>query len=212
MSNFIQYWNENSIDLLFYTEQHIEMVLIALAAAVVLAIAIIVVSVSHKKWQSALVYFFSILYSVPSFAFFALLIPVTGLGYVTAIIVLALYAEYVLLRSFITGLNDIDPQIIEASRGMGMTERQIFWKVQLPLARHSIFSGITVAMTSMMAIATIGATINAGGLGTVLFSGLRTQNMSALLWGTLLTVLLTLGSTLMLWILECITKPKFERI
>lgn len=114
------------------------------------------------EWVNLL--FFSLLYSVPSFAFFALLLPISGLGMRTAIIVLTIYCEYVLLRTFITGIQEIDPALIEVAKGMGMTRKQVFFKVQLPLATPAIFSGLQVALASTMGIATIAATINAGGL------------------------------------------------
>lgn len=110
----------------------------------------------------------------------------------TAIIVLTIYCEYVLLRTFITGIQEIDPALIEVAKGMGMTRRQVFFKVQLPLATPAIFSGLQVALASTMGIATIAATINAGGLGQLLFEGLQSQQVVPILWGTLLTVVLTL--------------------
>ena len=73
---------------------------------------------------------------------------------------------------------------------MGMTEHQVLWKVQLPLASNSIFSGLKLAMTSVIGIATVATTINGGGLGTLLFEGLRTSSMTKMLWGTILTMML----------------------
>jgi osmoprotectant transport system permease protein len=158
----------------------------------VIAGAMILLLMHRKNWLNGLTYFFSLLYSVPSFAFFALLLPISGLGIRTAIIVLTIYCEYVLLRTFITGIQEIDPALIEVAKGMGMTRKQVFFKVQLPLATPAIFSGLQVALASTMGIATIAATINAGGLGQLLFEGLQSQQVVPILWGTLLTVVLTL--------------------
>lgn len=110
----------------------------------------------------------------------------------TAVIVLTVYSEYVLLRSFITGIRGVDPQLVEVATGMGMTKGQVFRRVQLPLALPAIFSGIQVALASTMAMATIAATINAGGLGQLLFDGLQGQQVVPILWGTILTMVLTL--------------------
>lgn len=118
---------------------------------------------------------------------FAMLIPVTGLGTKTALIVLTLYNQYLLLRNFTAGLNGVDSAIIEAAAGMGMTTMQILLKIRLPLAKRSIFTGIRLAIVSTTGIATIAATINAGGLGTILFDGLRTLNVVKILWGTVLS-------------------------
>ena len=129
----------------------------------------------------------SLLLAIPSLAMFAMLIPVTGLGMKTALIVLTLYNQYLLLRNFTAGLNGVDSAIIEAAAGMGMTTMQILLKIRLPLAKRSIFTGIRLAIVSTTGIATIAATINAGGLGTILFDGLRTLNVVKILWGTVLS-------------------------
>lgn len=130
------------------------------------------------------------------------MIPVTGLGETTAIIVLAFYSEYVLLRNFITGIREVDPKYIEVAKGLGMTKQQIFAKVQLPLALPAIFSGLQIALASTMAIATIASTISAGGLGDLMFEGLQTGKVVPILWGTILTVGLTLICILILKLVE----------
>lgn len=188
----IEYWKINWSTMLIDLQQHAVMVLASLGTALVIAGAMILLLMHRKNWLNGLTYFFSLLYSVPSFAFFALLLPISGLGMRTAIIVLTIYCEYVLLRTFITGIQEIDPALIEVAKGMGMTRKQVFFKVQLPLATPAIFSGLQVALASTMGIATIAATINAGGLGQLLFEGLQSQQVVPILWGTLLTVVLTL--------------------
>lgn len=188
----IEYWKINWSTMLIDLQQHAVMVLASLGIALVIAVAMILLLMHRKNWLNGLTYFFSLLYSVPSFAFFALLLPISGLGMRTAIIVLTIYCEYVLLRTFITGIQEIDPALIEVAKGMGMTRKQVFFKVQLPLATPAIFSGLQVALASTMGIATIAATINAGGLGQLLFEGLQSQQVVPILWGTLLTVVLTL--------------------
>lgn len=188
----IEYWKINWSTMLIDLQQHAVMVLASLGIALVIAGTMILLLMHRKNWLNGLNYFFSLLYSVPSFAFFALLLPISGLGMRTAIIVLTIYCEYVLLRTFITGIQEIDPALIEVAKGMGMTRKQVFFKVQLPLATPAIFSGLQVALASTMGIATIAATINAGGLGQLLFEGLQSQQVVPILWGTLLTVVLTL--------------------
>lgn len=193
-------------------QQHLTIVLSALGAALIIAVIVILLCLHHERWLSGLTYFFSLLYSIPSFAFFALLLPLSGLGMRTAIIVLTLYAEYVLLRSFITGIQGVDPQLVEVASGMGMTSRQTFWKVQFPLALPAIFSGLQVALASTMAMATIVATINAGGLGQLLFEGLQGQQVVPILWGTILTMVLTLGCAGILWLIERACTHRWRRV
>lgn len=198
----LEYWHENYPIMLIELAQHAEMVFAALGLAVVVAIVIIMLFLRRRNWLNGLVYFFSLLYSVPSFAFFALLLPLSGLGMRTAIIVLTIYCEYILLRSFITGIQEVDPTMVEVACGMGMTSRQTFFKVQLPLATPAIFSGIQVALASTMSIATIATTINAGGLGDLLFEGLQTQKAVPILWGAALTIVLTLLGAGLLKLIE----------
>jgi osmoprotectant transport system permease protein len=91
------------------------------------------------------------------------------------------------LNNFITGLNEVDQSIVDAATGMGMTEMQILFKIRLPLSIKALFSGIRLAVVSTIGIATIAASINAGGLGTILFDGLRTMNVNKILWGSILS-------------------------
>lgn len=208
----IEYWNANAPTMLQEMGQHAQMVLLSLMIALVIAVVITLIFMQRKEWLNGLVYFFSLLYSIPSFAFFALLLPLSGLGMRTAVIVLTVYCEYILLRSFITGIQGVDANIVEVARGMGMTKWQVFSKVQLPLALPAIFSGVQVALSSTMAMATIAATINAGGLGQLLFEGLQSQQVVPILWGTILTMALTLVCASVVWLIEWLLIHKWRRV
>ena len=166
--------------------EHIWIVLITLLLSVLLASALTIGAMYVNVLGKILIQIFSVIYSIPSLALFALFIPLTGLGMDTAIIVLVLYNQYLLLRNFITGLNEVDPAILEAATGMGMTKVQILVQVQLPLARKALFTGLRLAVVSTIGIATIAASINAGGLGSILFDGLRTMNVYKIVWGAVL--------------------------
>lgn len=207
----IEYWNANAPTMLQEMGQHAQMVLLSLVIALVIAVVITLIFMQRKEWLNGLVYFFSLLYSIPSFAFFALLLPLSGLGMRTAVIVLTVYCEYILLRSFITGIRGVDANMVEVARGMGMTKWQVFSKVQLPLALPAIFSGVQVALASTMAMATIAATINAGGLGQLLFEGLQSQQVVPILWGTVLTMALTLACAAVVWLIEWLLIHKWRR-
>lgn len=208
----IEYLMNYHDDLLKATIGHFQLVITSLFLALLLSMVLVYAFIQHKNWLKQITYFFSVLYSVPSYAFFALLIPLSGLGFTTAVVVLTLYSEYILLRNFLTGIQEINPQIIEAAIGMGMTERQVFFNIQLPLSSRAIFSGIRLALTSIIGIATIAATINAGGLGVILFDGLRTQSLVKIAWGTLLIILLCLMANGLIQLLEkvCLRKLYLE--
>jgi len=164
------------------------MVLIALILSVLLASVLTIVAMFYKRVGTFLTYIFSIVYSIPSIALFALMIPLPGmgLGRNTAIAVLVLYNQFMLLRNFITGLNGVDPAIVEAATGMGMTKAQLIYKVRVPLSLKPIFVGIRLALVSTIAIAIIAAFIGAGGIGLLVTIGLETGNDNRILWGVIL--------------------------
>ena len=169
--------------LLSATLEHLEIVVITL----------LTVACSYSKTLSrVLLNLFSMIYSIPSLALLALLIPVTGLGRKTAIVALVIYNQYLLLRNVLAGLNGVDRGVVEAATGMGMTHLQLLWKVQVPLAKGALIAGLRIALVSTVGIATIAASINAGGLGSILFDGLRTMNVAKILWGSILSALLAI--------------------
>ena len=167
--------------------EHIWLVLVTLVISLAIASVLTVPAMRSEKVSDLLNNIFSLVYSVPSLALFALLIPITGLGRTSAVIVLTLYNQYLLLRNFTTGLREADPVACEAAKGIGMTDMQILTRIRIPLARKAIFAGIRLAIVSTVGIATIAASINAGGLGILLFEGLRTMNIPKILWGSVLS-------------------------
>ena len=167
--------------------EHIELVLITLVISVAVASLLTVIAMRSERVSKVMNDVLAVIYSIPSLALFALLIPVTGLGRTSAIIVLTLYNQYLLLRNFTTGLREADPAACEAAKGIGMTDMQILYKIRLPLARKAIFAGIRLAVVSTIGIGTIAAAINAGGLGVLLLEGLRTLNTAKILWGSILS-------------------------
>jgi osmoprotectant transport system permease protein len=173
--------------------EHIEITVITLLISLLAASILTILSMYSKVLSKVLINAFSVIYCIPSLALFAILIPVTGLGKVTAVIVLVVYNQYLLLRNFIIGLNEADPFIIEAAAGMGMTSMQILFIVRLPLSKKALFTGVRLAVVSTIGIATIAASINAGGLGSILFDGLRTMNVYKIIWGSILSAGLAIG-------------------
>lgn len=181
---------------------HIEIVLITLVISIILSALLTILAAYSKIASKLLVNIFAMIYSIPSLALFAILVPITGLGKVTAIIVLVLYNQYILLRNTIDGLNNVDDSIVEAATGMGMSKSQILFQVKLPLVTKPIFAGIHLAVVSTIGIATIAASINAGGIGSVLLDGLRTVNTAKILWGTLMSAGLAIVVNAILNVIE----------
>lgn len=173
--------------------EHLELVVITLIISITIASILTILAMCSKVLSKILIYIFSVIYSIPSLALFAMLIPVTGLGKVTAITVLVVYNQYLLLRNFIAALNEVEPAIIEAATGMGMSNNQILFKIRLPLSKKALFTGVRLAVVSTIGIATIAASINAGGLGSILFDGLRTMDVNKIVWGSILSAGLAIG-------------------
>lgn len=190
--SMIRYLEEHPEKILIPLLQHIQLVLITLLISVAVAAILTLLAMRFQSLGNVLMHLFSVIYSIPSLALFALLIPLTGLGQGTAILVMSAYNQYILLRNFITGLNEVDPAVLEAASGIGMTQMQVLTKVQVPLSRKALIAGIRLAVVSTIGIGTIAAAINAGGLGVLLFDGLRTMNIVKILWGSLLSAALAI--------------------
>ena len=167
--------------------QHIQIVFLTLVISVAIASILTLLCMRSERLSMWLQQLLAVIYSIPSLALFAILIPVTGLGRTTAVIALTAYNQYLLLRNFTTGLQEVDPAVTDAAKGIGMTWLQVLTRVQIPLAKRALFAGIRLAVVSTIGIGTIAASINAGGLGTLLFDGLRTMNMPRILWGSILS-------------------------
>jgi osmoprotectant transport system permease protein len=143
-----------------------------------------------------------VIYTIPSLSLFVLLIPLFGLGAVPAVIALVAYAQLVLVRNVVVGLTGIDPAVVEAARGMGMSGWQRFAQVELPLTLPLLLAGARVATLSIIGIGTIAAFINAGGLGQLLFEGVATGNRDKIVAGALAVSALAIGANALLRLLE----------
>lgn len=192
MGAYLAYWADHADKFTEATHEHLALVGTVLAYSLVIAVAITLLMRRSERVGQVVVALLGAVYSVPSLALFSLLIPITGLGFSTAVVVMVAYNQFLLVRNFTEGLAGVNPDIIEAARGMGMSEGQVLLKIQLPLALPMILAGIRLAAISTIGISTIAATINAGGLGEILFSGLRTMNEYKIVGGTLLCALVAL--------------------
>jgi osmoprotectant transport system permease protein len=153
------------------TVQHLEMVVAAVVIGFAIAFGLALLAHRRRWLQPPLLAATGVLYTIPSLAFFFLLLPLTGLGRDTAIIALSAYTLQILYRNTTTGLANVPDSVKDAARGMGLTERQILWKVELPLATPEIVAGLRIATVSTVAIATLAVFVAAGGLGTQIYGG-----------------------------------------
>ena len=192
MSGFIDYVTRHADDLLEATLEHLWLTGATLVLAIALAAIVTMVCLRSRRLGDAMVEVLGAIYSIPSLALFALLIPLTGLGFTSAVIVMVVYCQFMLVRNALEGIRGVDPDILEAAEGLGMSPRQVMVRVRLPLALPTIIAGVRLAAISTIGIATIAASINAGGLGLILFSGLRTLDVDKILAGTLCCMALAL--------------------
>jgi osmoprotectant transport system permease protein len=150
-------------------QQHLEIVLLSVLIGFVVAFALALFAHRTRWLQPPLLAATGVLYTIPSIAFFFLLLPVTGFGRDTAVIVLSAYTLQIIYRNTMLGLDNVPASVKDAARGMGLTNRQILWKVELPLATPEIIAGLRVATASTIAITTLVVLISAGGLGTEMY-------------------------------------------
>ncbi len=169
--------------------EHIYMASISLIIALIISIILVYLSQRNKKIKKIILNLTTLTYAVPSLSFFSLMIPLTGLGKNSVIIVLVIYAQYILVRSFITMLDNFDKSMLLAANSMGLKEKTIFFKIKLPLLKNNILNAIRISLATIISIANIGAIINAGGIGVLIFSGLRTMSSFKILIGILLNAL-----------------------
>lgn len=151
--------------------QHFFLVVISVTLGFVIAFTLSLLAHRYHWLQPPLLAGTGILYTVPSLAFFFLLLPITGRGKDTAIIALTAYTLQIIFRNTMTGLNNVPGSVTEAGRGMGLTRRQLLWRVELPLAMPEIIAGLRVATVSTVAIATLAVFAGGGGLGTEIYTG-----------------------------------------
>jgi osmoprotectant transport system permease protein len=151
------------------TAQHLELVVISVLVGFAVAFALALIAHRQHWLQPPLLAVTGVIYTVPSLAFFFLLLPVTGLGRDTVIIALSAYTLQIIYRNAITGLANVPTAAKDAARGMGMTDRQILWRVELPLAVPEIVAGLRIATVSTVALATLAFLAGAGGLGQPLY-------------------------------------------
>jgi osmoprotectant transport system permease protein len=182
--------------------QHLLLTVLSLGIALLIALPL-GYWLSRGSWAAGPVLsVLGVIYSIPSMAMFAFLIPVLGLGTKSAITALVAYCLLILVRNVKAGFQAIDPAITEAGKGMGLSRLQLFQKIELPLALPVILGGIRIAATSTIGIATIAAWINAGGLGVILFEGLYQNHVPKMIWGTIFVALLAIAANQLLLRLE----------
>ncbi len=187
-------WVVNNLDVLAQaTVEHIALTLIAMAGGILIAFPVTIFIQRRRRLIGPVLGFTGVLYAIPSLALFAVLIPFTGIGLLTAEIALISYTLLILIRNGVAGLDGVEPDILEAATGLGHSRRQRLWRVELPLAVPVIMAGVRVATVTTIGLVAVTALIGQGGLGFVIITlGIRRAFETAIVVGVVLSVLLAI--------------------
>lgn len=174
--------------------EHLQLVGIAVSAAIIIALpsGILLSRDLMKDYSGKIIAVFNVAQGLPSLAIIALFIPLLGIGFFPAVTALTIYALLPIVRNTIAGINDVEDEIIEAARGMGMTSFQVLYKIELPLALPIIIAGIQTAAVISVGTAVISNLIGAGGLGQLIFTGLVRFDTQKILLGSILSAIIAI--------------------
>ena len=208
----MNYLVENSGMLLNKTLEHLYISIMALILAMIVAIPLGILLSKKEKLSKVSLTIAGILQTIPTLAILALMIPLFGVGKVTAIIALFIYVLLPILNNTIVGVQNIDRNIVEAGRSMGMTNFQLMKDIELPLALPTVLSGIRLSSVYVISWAALASYVGAGGLGDLIFNGLALYEPEMIIVGTILVTLLALIVDLILAQIEKWIIPKGLKI
>ena len=194
--NLLGFLSAHRAEFLGLLLQHIVLVGASTAAAIAIGVPVGVLAARRPRLGAPIVWFANIVQTIPSLAMFGFLLPlpfVGGLGARVAIVVLILYALLPIIRTTVAGIRGVDRALVEAGTALGMTPRQLLWRVELPLAVPGIVAGIRVAAVIGVGTATIAAAVGAGGLGEYIFRGLSMVDPTVILAGAVPAAILALA-------------------
>lgn len=186
---------------------HLQLTAISLGIAFASALPLALAVRRRRLAAGALLGAAGILYTIPSIALFGLLVPIIGLGIWPVIIGLVLYAQLTLLRNTLIGLDAAPAPVREAAEGMGLTPRQLLFRVELPLAIPAIIAGLRVTTVTAVGIATVGGLVGGGGLGQIIVDGVRRDFPTLIAVGAVCTTALAVALDLLLLGAERLSQP-----
>jgi osmoprotectant transport system permease protein len=167
------------------TLEHLYLVVLSIVIAAAIAIPCGILLTRREAWRRFALGLANVFQTIPSLALFGILIPVSGIGKITATVALVVYAILPILRNTLLGITGIDPAVRESAVAMGMTPRQVLFEVELPLSARSIIAGLRLATVATIGTATIAAAIGAGGLGVFIFRGIASVDHEQILAGAI---------------------------
>ncbi|HEY4384589.1 MAG TPA: ABC transporter permease [Ktedonobacteraceae bacterium] len=208
MSQLVDFWNNYSGQILQDLGPHLLMVGVALLVGILIAVPLGVLLTRIPRLAGPVIAVVSVFQTVPSLVFFALVLPFLGIGLTPALIVLTAYSLLPILRNTYVGLRSVDPTLIDAARGQGMTSWEILFLVELPLTAPVIVTGVRLSAVYLVSWATVASLIGAGGLGDLIFSGIDSYDTGLLLAGAIPTALLALLIGFLFGLLRRLVTPR----
>lgn len=208
MSGFIEYMQQNSGTVLNLCIEHIQLTVIAIAIAILIGVPLGILITYFKPAKKPIMGMTNIIQAIPSMALLGFMIPLFGIGTKPAIVMVTLYSLLPIIKNTVAGLNNINPDTIEAARGIGLDRVQILYKVQIPLAAPVIMAGVRISAVGAVGLMTLAAFIGAGGLGYLVYAGIRTVNNAQILAGAVPACILALLIDYIFSVLERVVTPK----
>ncbi|CAA7601038.1 Binding-protein-dependent transport system inner membrane component [Acididesulfobacillus acetoxydans] len=206
---FAEYVRENRDTIVHLFVQHVNITVKAVFFSIIVGVLIGVLISKYEKLAWPVINVANVIYTIPSLALFALMIPILGIGKFPAIVALVLYNQIVLVRNTYVGIKGVESAVLESAVGMGMSPAQVLFRVQLPLAFPVIMAGIRTAAVITVATATIAATIGAGGLGLLIFGGISSLSTFQILAGAIPTMILANAADWLLYGVEVLVQRKW---
>ncbi len=198
---------DNREDVWLALMEHVSLTVLAVVIGLAISVPIGVFVSRHRRLYGPVTAVAGFLYTIPSLALFAFLTPITGLSTTSAEIGLVGYTLLILIRNVVAGLDGVSPDAKEAARGMGYTDRQLLWRVEMPLALPTIVAGLRIATVTTIGLVTVTALIGKGGVGYFILFGLSRTFSTAIILGAGLAVILAIVFDLVLLRAERILAP-----
>jgi osmoprotectant transport system permease protein len=172
------------------TWQHLSLTAVSVGLGLVISLGLSVVALRWRWTYSPITWVTGLLYTIPSLALFALLVPIVGLNATNAVIALTSYTLLILIRNLVAGIDGVPGPVLEAADGMGYTRRARFWQMEIPLALPVIIAGLRIATVTTVGLVTVTAVLGLGGYGYFILRGLNTFFWTQILVGVILSVAL----------------------
>jgi len=187
--------------------EHIALTVVSVAVGLLLALPLGIVAFRFRRIGALVLGTSTALYTIPSLAMFSLLLPVTGLSATTVVVGLVLYSLTILVRNVTAGLRGVSGEVVESAVGTGYGPLSLLLQVRLPLALPTVIAGLRVATVSTVALVTVGAILGHGGLGDLIYAGLRTQFRAEVLTATVLVIALAIVADVLILALQRVLTP-----